>query len=190
MGQIRFASVPTSDVGGEVDSRTRREIARLQSSQHGLIASSQFHEFNLSRSASRWHTERGMVRLLRGVYLTPAEPLSFEQRVLAAVLAGGETAFASHETALRLWRLPVPATGRIEITTVLDRRPRVRGVHCHRSGLLIESDVTTVDGIPSSSPERSIVDVSSRLDSRILGHLVDDALRKRLTTLLRLQRAS
>jgi hypothetical protein len=45
-------------------------------------------------------------------------------------------------------------------------------------------------GIPLSTPERSIVDVSSRFDVRILGRLVDEALRRRITTVLRLQRAT
>jgi len=40
-----------------------------------------------------------------------------------------------------------------------------------------------------STPERSIVDVSSRFDVRILGRMVDEALRRRLTTIVRLQRA-
>src|SRR3954470_19594710 len=115
-------------------------------------------------------------------------------RELRAARDGGgacrwRDAYASHESSLQMWELPLPAAAQLEITTILERRPRVRGVRCHRSGLLIECDVTVLRGIPLSTPERSIVDVSSRFDVRILGRMVDEALRRRLTTIVRLQRA-
>jgi hypothetical protein len=56
----------------------------------------------------------------------------------------------------------------------------------HRSGLLIERDLTELGGIPLTVPERTIVDLSSRLTPKLLGRLIDDALRRRITSLSRI----
>jgi hypothetical protein len=124
---------------------------------------------------------------LKGVLGNPGMPMGFEKHLIAAVRAGGDGAFASHESAARLWELPLPMAARLEITTALERRPRVRGVRCHRSSLLIDEDDTcTQHGIRVSTPKRTIVDLSSRYDLKILGRMVDDALRRRVTTYARL----
>jgi hypothetical protein len=60
-------------------------------------------------------------------------------------------------------------------------------VRCHRSGLLVdEQDITEVDGIRVSTPERTIVDLSGRFDNKVIGRMIDDALRRRITTFARL----
>jgi hypothetical protein len=120
------------------------------------------------------------------VFVSAAVPQTFEQRVLAAVLAAGVNAFASHETAAQLWELPLPSPAELEVTTILERRPRTSGVRVHRSGLLVERDLTELGGIPLTVPERTIVDLSSRLAAGQLGRMIDDALRRRITSLSRI----
>jgi hypothetical protein len=162
-------------------------LAELQSGQLGLVTIAQAREAKISYAALRRRQRSGaLIVALPGVLAAPSAPNTFERRLLAGVLAAGPTAFASHESAAHLWGLPLPAPARLEVTTAIERRPRVDGVTHHRSGLLIDPDVTIVDLIPVATPERTIVDLSSRLSVRELGRMVDEALRLRITTLNRI----
>jgi hypothetical protein len=102
----------------------------------------------------------------------------------------GEPAWASHATAARLWPLRGIYDDLIEISVVLERRPRVDGVRVHRTGTLLESDVRVLRGIPVLSPARTIADLSSRLNVEELGSIVDDALRRGLLSLRSLDRVA
>jgi hypothetical protein len=160
-------------------------LNELDLAQHGLVSVSQLEAWT---PAAIRHRARARRRLAaRGVLANPAVRQTFQQRAFAAVLAAGETAFASHETAARLWGMPLPAPALIEVTTALRRRPRVRGVRLHRSGLLEVLDVMLVDGIPLSTPELTIYSLSTRFGIRNLGRMTDDAVRRRILTLGRLE---
>jgi hypothetical protein len=80
-----------------------------------------------------------------------------------------------------LLHLPVPAQ-RIEITLPLGRQARLPGVIAHRSNLLLDSFRTTVDGIPTTTVERTLVDLSAVLGQATCARAVDDAVRRGLTT--------
>ena len=168
-----------------------REIADLERAQFGLVSAGQLDDLGLSTSGvhRRVLAERH-VRIRRGVLVSPSVATTFEQRVLAAVMSGGRGAFASHESSGWMRELPVPGAFLIEVTTDLKRRPRLTGVKMHRSGLLIPEDVEEVRGIPCSTVDRTIVDLSGRYDSRTLGRIVDDALRRKLTTIAQLEETS
>ena len=86
-----------------------------------------------------------------------------------------------------MWGLRLPQQAELEVTTLLERRPRARGFRLHRSGLLVERDITVLRCVPLTTPERTIVDLSSRLSMNQLGRIADDALRRRITTLWRLR---
>src|SRR4051794_13929663 len=165
-----------------------RDVAQLERAQSGATSLAQLLEVGLSDDAVYRRVRRARhERLRRGVFANPGVAPDFVQHVTAAVLAGGPGAFASHDAAARFWESPLPMAAMIEITTVLERRPRLRGVRCHRSGLVIdESDVCMLHGIRVSTPERTIVDLSGRYDAKVIGRMIDDALRRRITTFARL----
>jgi len=160
-------------------------------SQHGLVTHAQLRALGLSDKAIRHRVARGVLERVRPrVYRIAGVPASFEQAALAAVLTAGEGAVASHETALALWGLPLPGPCLLEVATPLAQRRAVRGVVVHRSGHLSAADVTVVRGVPVTAVERAAVDVSARHDVRAIGRIVDEALRRRLTTLERLHDAT
>jgi hypothetical protein len=53
----------------------------------------------------------------------------------------------------------------------------------HRSGLLEAQDVIVLNGIPVATAELAIVGVSSRFGLGVLGRMLDDGVRRRITTL-------
>jgi very-short-patch-repair endonuclease len=162
-------------------------VAAIAGRRHGVVTIEELRASGLSTRAiqHRVRTER-LDRVRRGVYVVAGHPASYVQTVVAAVLACGETAAASHSTGARLWDVPIPEVDAIEITTVLERMPRQEGVRLHQSGLLLDRDRTRVDSVPVHTPERIFVELSGRHSDEILGAAIDVALRRHITTLTRL----
>ena len=106
--------------------------------------------------------------------------------------AGGGPAVVSHASAAHLWGLPLPARDRpaFEVTTPLERRSVLDGVRVHRSGHIVDADVRHIGPIPVTAPGRIVVDLSMRLDGPALGRLLDEALRRRITSLVAVQRCA
>ena len=85
--------------------------------------------------------------------------------------------------------LPVAGVGRGRATQACSSRsvshvgvrPTSRTCATHRS-VVLAIDRRTARGIPVTSPERTIIDLSGRLDASQLGRLADDGIRRRLMT--------
>jgi hypothetical protein len=165
------------------------EVAELERTQFGLVSLDQVRELEMSNAAFKHRVGRKRhVRAARGVWASPSVESTFDQKVMAAVLSGGVGAFSSHECAAQAWGFPTAGAALIEISSSDKRRPRVNGVLCHRTKYM--GDVTTLRGIRISTPERTIIDLSGRVDLRLLGRMVDHAIRNKLTTLIRLREAT
>jgi very-short-patch-repair endonuclease len=115
-------------------------------------------------------------------------------RELAAVLACQPHAYASHRSAAHLFdllSLPPNATT-VEVSTTRDVRRR--GIRVHRVGKFGPGEIGDIDGIPVTSPARTILDLSGRLDENELEQLIAEAHAQRairkgeLTALLSLHR--
>jgi hypothetical protein len=102
----------------------------------------------------------------RGVYAvghTAPTPLAAET---AALLACGEHAVLSHGTAARLWRLLDDDT--IHVTIRGRHGPRPDGVHVHRTNRLTRGEVKVVEGLPVTSPARTLADLGATVHRRTL----------------------
>ena len=94
-----------------------------------------------------------------GVYATWGAVDDWLTRLLAVCLSGD--AVASHRSAARVHGIGgVPAV-RLEVSTAAPRRIRMPGVVSHESSILLPEFVTTVNGIPVTTPERTCVDLSA-----------------------------
>jgi hypothetical protein len=163
-------------------------LADVMSTQYGYITRSQALDLEVSDHMLRSRVARGLLvpayPWRSGVYLDPAAHVSPEQPVMAAVLAAGDGAFGSHETAAWLRDIPSPsAEWTLEVTTPGASRPRRGGSKRHRSYLIEESDIEVVRSIPVTRAAVTIVDLSVRWSRRALGRAIDDATRRGLTTL-------
>ncbi|SOD94880.1 DUF559 domain-containing protein [Blastococcus haudaquaticus] len=111
------------------------------------------------KTVARWTATGALVRLHPGVYATSSAATQWRTRVAATVLARGGV--AGHRTALALWDL-VPAGGPVHVTVEPPRSNRSpAGVVLHRSPDLHDA-IRSVDGIPVTSVERSLVDTWGR----------------------------
>jgi len=94
------------------------------------------------------------------------------------ILWAGDEAVASHGTAAKLWRLPVSPSW-IELTVPARREPPSRNIRIHRSTIAAHE---VVDGIPVTTPARTLLDIADRVDDASLETLIDDAIARHLTT--------
>lgn len=161
------------------------KLETVAARQHGVISGAQAVACGLSRRQVQLRVQREEWRRIHDdVFAVAATPDSWLQRVWDAVLLGGRGALASHATAARLLGLRLPYDpGLLEITTSPRRRVRQDGIRAHRSTMILPSDRRRRDGVPCTSPSRTMVDLSSRFEAESLGSLVDDLLRRRMLTL-------
>lgn len=153
-----------------------RSITALAQRQHGLIGRSQALDAGGTRNTIQAMVDAGIWRRAReGVYVVGAPDPSWEQRVMAACLAGGSDVYASHRTAARIHGL-VDRSGRIEVLTDGYRRVRIPGVLAHRTIHLIPEDTTVVAGIPVTSVVRTLIDLGGRQTEPMLGRWIDRAI--------------
>jgi hypothetical protein len=166
-----------------------RALWKLARRQLGLFTWPQAIQL-VSKDQVRHLLRRGhIVRLRRSVYAVAGMPRSYEQAVLAAVLAAGELAWASHRTAARLLGLQVPGPEAIDVLTLPDRRLRLDGVAQHRNKLIALADTTRRGGVPVTSVARTLVDCTPWLPGKALGAAVDDARRRGLLDIADLEAA-
>ncbi len=147
--------------------------------QHGLVTRAQALECLSGRQVEHWLAVGRLFAVRRGVYRLPGAVPSWAQRLLAACLASDGV--ASHRSAARLFGLPVPAE-RLEVTVARGRLARLPDVVAHRSNLLLPRFCTTVDGIPVTTVERTLVDLSAVLGPPTCARAVDEAVRRDLCT--------
>jgi very-short-patch-repair endonuclease len=152
-------------------------LAELARRQHGVVSRRQLLELGHARATiSVWEKDGKLHRLHRGVYAVGHEALSWNGRCMAAVLAN-EPAVASHITAGWIWGLLRSRPGTFHLTAPT-RRHRKERVVVHFATLEPE-DLTTVDGIPVTSPSRTVLDLAAG-KSRDVGRLLERANERRL----------
>ncbi len=125
--------------------------------------------------------DREWGQVLDGVYKTNLAPLTLQQTRMAAALTAPDTrlshASAADHWGMRNWR------GAFEVVTRPGNGgPRRYGVVlvCHSTRLA--GNTTTHNGIPITTPERTLIDLSAVLNPREITRAVREALRLKLTT--------
>ena len=162
---VRFLGPPSLDVA----------VSELARRQHGVVALEQLVALGLSARAVQQRAARGRLhRLHRGVYAVGHTALAREGRWLAAVLACGEGAALSHRSGGALHSLRQSSHVRIEVTAPRGRKGP-SAVDVHRSRNLPPHHVTTVDGIPVTTPARTLVDLADVLSPQALARAVHEA---------------
>jgi hypothetical protein len=151
------------------------EIAAIAGKQSGNITRRQLHEIGLDNSAIAYRIRIGrLYRIFRAVYSVGRRPVTPYEWASAAVLACGPGAALSHASAMTLWGYWRHWDKPYEVTIVGDRR--TPGIKIHRSTTLRRRDITTQLGIRTTSPARTLIDMSPRLKDKALKRAVNNAL--------------
>ena len=122
-----------------------------------MVARPQLVQIGLGRGEIEWRLARGRLhRLHTGVYAVGHAVVTGEGRWMAAVLASGPEAVLSHRAAAALWGIRRVAHPLEVSCPRLRRRP---GIRSHWSRLPAD-EITVEDGIPVTTPARTLFDLA------------------------------
>jgi len=105
---------------------------------------------------------------------------------MAAVLWAGEGSLVSHASAAQAWGIAGVRSRNTELWVPESNRKRATGVTTHRGTRLDRADRTVFDGIPITTPTRTLIDLSGRLEDEALLAALELAIRNGLVTTDRL----
>lgn len=155
--------------------RTRSE------EQFGVFTRAHARAAGLSSDQIRNRLANGRWQMVhRQVFRIAGTPLLWQGEILAACWAGGFRAAASHRSAAALWELPGGRRDLVEITCPRWRRGRHEGLVVHETTTLEWLDLTHCEGIPITTPERTLLDLGAVCSPRVVDMALDAALRKEL----------
>lgn len=173
------------------------DVARLADTQWGLFTTAQAQQRGLTRaSLGRWAQALVVEQIAHGVYAFPGatdSPLIYDRALWLSLSPGSSvderladpvsSGVLSHTTAARLHQVGNLLDSRTTITLPQPRRVRRVDVDV-RSADLDPSDVELVDGLPVTTPVRTVRDlIAAGTDLDQVADVLDDARRRRFFSL-------
>ena len=156
-------------------------LRAVASTRHGVITRDQALALGVTNNeiSRRMRIER-IEQLHPGVYYLNATPPTWKTDVLAGVVAAGPDALASHRCAAVLWGFDGIYGQMIEATVPYTDSPEPEGVTLHRTRR--PNPVAVVEGIPLTTPERTLLDLARRMPVPTMEKAVRSAIRDGITT--------
>jgi very-short-patch-repair endonuclease len=152
----------------------------MASAGHGVVTRAQLLSAGVTPQEIRSRVRVGsLIRVHRGVYRVGHRAPSIEATYLAAVLAAGDGALLCGRAAAHLLGLVKGEAPAPEVIARTERR--VEGVKTHRSrshrseAAGDDRDATVVRGIPTTTVQRTLVDISSELSLDALARACHEA---------------
>lgn len=169
------ATAPNHQIGGpQRFGHPDAVIGALADEQHGVVSRTQLFGAGLSRRQIERRLERrGLRSVHRSVYAVGHRALSHLGVWMAAVLAAGQGAALSHWSAASLWPMR-PGRGPRSHVTAPRKRKRTGAITFHHAHLH-EDEVTEEQGIPVTTPARTLLDLAPLLASPVLARMVEAA---------------
>ncbi len=157
-------------------------VWRLAESQHGAASREQARGLGVSRAGLTRRLRRGQWRAVTPrVLLVHGSPNTELQAAMVAALDAGPGAVLSHHSAAALWELPGFHLLDLHVTRPRDgsRRPSSLSV-LHVCRILRGHHVTVHDGIPVTTPARTIFDLAAVVHPYRVKRTLDAAWSKHL----------
>ena len=158
-------------------------IAALADVQHGVVSRTQLLAAGITRRQIQRRLQGARLHVVyRGVYAVGHGSLSPMGMWMAAVLAAGEGGVLSHWSAATLWRMRRGRGPRSHVTAPRKRR-RSRAITFHHAHLP-DDEMTIEQGIPVTTPARTLLDLAPLLPSPVLARMVESAPPSNLAQLI------
>lgn len=149
--------------------------------QHGIVSRNQAFALGVSDIEIQGRLRNWRIEQVHpGVYYLNATHATWKTDVLAAVMAAGPDALASHRCAGVLWGFDAIYGRIIEVTVPYLESPEPNGVIVHRTRR--PNHASMVDGIPITSADKTLLDLASQLPQPILEKAARSAVRDGITT--------
>jgi len=138
-----------------------RAVAALARRRHGIVSRSQMRTIGFEPGAiDRAIAQGRLYPLFRGAFGVGHPPQGRNAELTAAALACGEGSVVSHGTAaalLGLWRRPPPL---IDVIAPVEAGRKIDGIYRRHTPFPSEREAWVHEGVPCTSPSRTIVDVA------------------------------
>lgn len=152
---------------------------RLARRQDWVISGEQLRTLGFSPEAIQHRLDCGRLHpIWPDVFAVGRPAVTDRGRWTAALLACGEDAALSHESAGTYCGICRGGTAPVHISVPTDRRIRLEGIQAHRRELM--PPVTTIDGIRVIVPLFTVIDLAAHLDHEALTRAVNEADRLKI----------
>jgi hypothetical protein len=158
------------------DYKRSRRAWELAGRQHGVVARRQLLALGFNPREIEHRVVRGRLHLvMRGVYAVGWPGQTQRRRWMAAVLACGKGALLSHRSVAALWEIGTERRGEIDISVTRRCELKRPGLQVRGRPTLPPKDIAIRDGIPITSPIRTLIDVAVELEPLALERSVNEA---------------
>ena len=156
-------------------------LSALAARQFGLLTTAQIFAAGATEDWLRWAVREGrLIRVRQGVYALAGTSSEY-QALMAACLAGGPAAAASHLAAAAVWGAEQVKPGRLEITTFDGHYHRLPDVDTHRSTLDAEKAITGYRDLPIVVPALAVVQLAERCHPYLVKSVANDLVKRNWT---------
>lgn len=156
-------------------------LAKLADAQHGVASRDQMRALGMRDGAIDHAIRIGRLhRVFRGVYAVGRLRVTTEGQLQAATLACGAGSVISHRSAGGLLRLLDTGPRVIDVISPVERGRAIDGIRFHRVRPPRRDEVGSVDGIPCTTPARTLVDLAGSVGDRTLRSCFERAAQRRL----------
>jgi very-short-patch-repair endonuclease len=163
-------------------------MARLADAQHGVVSREQLRAIGMGDGAIAYATKSGRLhQVFRGVYAIGHRRISEQGRLVAATLACGEGALISHRSAGALLALLDKGPVVIDVIAPGDCGRHIDGIYLHRVRPPRLEETGTVDGIPCTSPARTLVDLAGTVGEWTLRSAFERAARQEMLDIVAIE---
>ncbi len=147
------------------------------------MTSAQLQGCGLGPRAIKYRVETGRLHpVFPGVYSFGCGELPPLAREQAALLACGERALLSHETAAAVWGLLPTLPQVVEVSVVGRYRASSEGIKVHRIKKLDRRELRRHQDLWVSSPARAVLEISATASAKDLTRAIDEGLARRRFT--------
>jgi len=158
-------------------------IAELGGRQHGRVSRKQLLAAGVDRKRiERWVADGRLRAVHRGVYAVGHAAPSLHGDLMAAVLACGEGAVLSHQSAGHLLEVLPRRPAKPEVTVPTGAHRKRPGIVIHRVTYLDLLDASSLRGIPVTIVPRVLLDLAPRLAAQELTRACHEAWIRHRTT--------
>jgi very-short-patch-repair endonuclease len=146
-----------------------QHVSTLADRQHGVISRDQLRTLGFKDGAINHAVTTGRLhRVFHGVYALGHSRIGERGRLMAATLACGTGAVVSHRSAGSLLGLLDEGPVVIDVIAPPSRGRGIDGIYLHRVRPPRLEETGTFDGIPCTSPARTLVDLAGVVGERTL----------------------
>jgi very-short-patch-repair endonuclease len=166
-----------------MEERIHRELGNVAARRHGVFTLAEAEALGVPARTVNERATAGRYKSVEpGVYVVAGAPATVRQRIASAVGSFPALAAASHQTAAELWGMTDRGIRTIEIVTTRWDRVRRGGVTVHESLDLLQRDIVKLDGIPITTPVRTVVDLGAS-NKWVVERALEEGIRRDLFVL-------